>query len=316
MAIIQNLPIGGWARCASGFAAYRFTSQSLSPFSVVLYGMKVSGISTAQGRAAGLSVRMDVEHLIRYVSEYCAGIEALDDNYRTLIRENIHEIRGINSALYNTAYELDSKLQNYNFDTRDAESLSKSVVRWSELLRGRIDFMDFIANPEAINTSKTEISVYKKFDKVQRCFRVTANRSDISLSMQGSSSATVFGPPIFDIVPYLLLDNAVKYSPPKSSIKVVCNDSPTNIFCKVSSIGPAINTDEIDSIFELSVRGRNAVLSGKGGSGLGLPVLSRIVKQVFGGALSVSQTSAGLTIAGIPYSEITFEIKLPIYRRS
>jgi hypothetical protein len=313
MSALETLAVGGWARCAAGFAMYRFTTEAIAPLSVVLYGLKVNGISTAQGRTAGLSVRMDPQNLLDYVTDYCAGVEALDDSYRMLIRENIHEIRGINSALYNTAYELDSAVR--GTVQASAPSLSKSVVRWSELLSGRIDFMEFIANPNALNTSKVEISVYKKFDKVQRCFRVTANRTGIRINMQGSSNGTVYGPPIFDIVPYLLLDNAVKYSPPDMPITVMCNESDQSIFCRVTSTGPTLNEDEKQAIFESSVRGKNAVRTGKGGSGFGLPVLSRIVKRVFDGTVSLDQRDIGLTIKDVPHSEIAFEIKLPLYVR-
>lgn len=312
---LRTLQCNGWARCSAGFAVYKFTTGAVAPFNVILYGMKINGISTAQGRSTGLSVKMDPESLVKYVADYCEGVEALDDSYRMLIRENIHEIRGINSGLYNTAYQLE-KLLEAGDTTFQPDKIAKSVVRWSELLSGRIDFMEFIANPETLNITKTDIPVYKKFDKIQRCFRVTASREEIRISMEGSSNGTVYGPPIFDIVPYLLLDNAVKYSPPGKNVTVLCNESNNFIFCKVTSIGPHINEDELATIFDSTVRGRNAVRSGKGGSGFGLPVLSRIVKTVFNGSIVVTQVPTYLQVNGIPYSEVSFEVKLPIGRRS
>jgi K+-sensing histidine kinase KdpD len=84
----------------------------------------------------------------------------------------------------------------------------------------------------------------------------------------------------------------------------------------VTSTGPKIEDGELEQIFVTAVRGKNAIRSGKAGSGLGLPVLNRIVKNVFGGSIEVSQKNTYLQIGSIPYSEISFEIKLPISRHS
>ena len=313
--VLSKVGNGGWGRAEDGFAVFRFTTQAIAPYSLVLYGLKVNGISTAQGRSSSLSIRMEQDELTQYVAEYCIGVEQLDDAYRTLIRENIHEIRGINSGLYNTAYELHALLEGTSQSNVAPPRIAQSVVRWSELLRGRIDFMEFIANPTGLVRKKEEIAVYKKFDKVQRCFRVTANQRGISLSMQGSSTATVIGPPIFDIVPYLLLDNAIKYSPDGMAISVICNESLHTIFCKVTSTGPRIKDEEMAGIFSSAVRGENASKTGAGGSGFGLAVLDRIVRTVFGGTISVSQTPSPVSLNSVPYAQVSFEIQLPLHRK-
>jgi signal transduction histidine kinase len=305
---------GGWTRTADGYAAYKFSTKAIAPNSIILYGLKINGVSTAHGRVSGLSVRLDREPLVAYAAHFCSGVEALDDSYRRLIRENIHEIRGINSALYNTAYELESLLEKARPTPDRPDKVATSVVRLSELLRGRIDFMEFIANPDTVTSGNVEIAVYKKFDKVQRCFRVTANKKEIRLHMQGQSNSVVYGPPIFDIVPYLLLDNAVKYSPPGRPIAIVCNESEKRIYCKVTSVGPTIEPNEIQGIFSSSVRGANAAKTGAGGSGLGLAVLARVVKNAFGGQIEVSQAGPIENISGVPHNEVSFEVTLPKHR--
>jgi signal transduction histidine kinase len=300
-----------WATCPNGYAMYRFTSEILAPDFIILHGMKVAGISTTQGRSDALSIRLTPEEVANYVEAFTSGLEALDDQYRALIRQNIHEVRGINSALYNAAFGLQSSIEN-NQNQQGWLSVTKSVVNLAEILRGRIDFMEFIANPSAQHVAKGEIAVYKKFDKLQRCFRVTAHQRRIALEMSGSSTRTVYGPPIFDLVPYLLLDNAIKYAPNDSTVRIVCNDSERSIFCSVSSLGPRIADDELPSIFLPGVRGRYAIRSGASGSGLGLAALRRIVVDVFSGTVKIAQPPTDMvSINGVPYCQVTFDLKLP-----
>lgn len=304
---------GGWGCAQDGYAFYKFSSPILLPKSLLLFGLKVSGVSKVHGRSEGLSIKLDAEHVSAYAAEVCAGLKGIDDNYRGIIRQNIHEIRGINSSLYNTAYSLEHEL---GIEQPHQRKMATSVVRWSEILRGRIDFMEFIANPEAIDAKKVEVPVYRIFDKIQRCFHVTANLKSINIKLQGSSSSATYGPPVFDVVPYLLLENAIKYSPSAADVVIVINETPNRIYCRVTSMGPRINDSELISIFSSAVRGENAIKSGASGSGLGLAVVDQIVRSVFGGTVELSQSSDKRVINGIPYPEVTFELVLPIHHRS
>lgn len=312
LASASNIENGGWGVCKHGFAVYKFSTNIIAPASIILHGLKVDGLSTARGKSAGLSINLKQSDVTNYASEFCESIRALDDQYRSLIRQNIHEVRGINSALYNAAFELQGMLETDYTQRGATTSISKSVVSLSELLRGRIDFMEFIANPDAGNVSRSDIYVYRKFDKVQRCFRVTANKRGIEFEISGASSRAVSGPPIFDLIPYLLLDNAVKYSPNNSPIKIICNDTTQLIICSVTSRGPRISEAELPDIFSPGVRGENALLSKKEGSGLGLSVLKKVVTDIFRGSVDVHQSEDKEIINKVPYCDVTFEIKFPI----
>ena len=313
LATSATLADGGWAVCPNGFAIFRFRRDLISPASIVLHGLKVKGLSTAKGRTNELSINLAKADVIAYVNKYFDGLEKLDDQYRALIRQNIHEVRGINSALYNSAFELQELIDSESYHQRGTQaSIAKSVVSLSELLRGRIDFMEFIANPSTQNVSKGDISVYRKFDKVQRCFRQTAYKRGIEFEISGSSSKTVYGPPIFDLIPYLLLDNAVKYSPDRFPVKILCNDAAQSIFCSVTSRGPRIVDAELKFVFNAGFRGVNALKSKKEGSGLGLAALHKIVFDVFRGSITIQQSDDQLSVNQVPYCDITFEIKLPI----
>ena len=144
-----------------------------------------------------------------------------------------------------------------------------------------------------------------------RCFRVTANKRGIDFEISGSSTKATYGPPIFDLAPYLLLDNAVKYSPDRFPVKIVCNDAAQSIFCSVTSRGPRITEEELPDIYSPGIRGVNALRSKKEGSGLGLSVLRKIVVDVFGGSIDIRQSDDKMILNGVPYCDVTFELQLP-----
>lgn len=303
-----SLSDGGWTVCTNGYALLRFTTTCIAPAHIVIHGLKIKGLSTATGRMLQLSITLTKEQILHYIQDYCAGLEAHDDQYKYLIRQNIHEVRGINSALYNSAFELEDLLSSQ----WNNAFIAKNIVQLSELLRGRIDFMEFIANPSAQNVRRGEIFVYRKFDKVQKCFSVTAGRRGINIQMLGTSTKTIVGPPVFDLVPYLLLDNALKYSPDNRQVKISVTEDFDQILCSVTSLGPRIDETELPRIFASGMRGSNALKSGKEGSGLGLSVLRKIVDDVFLGSVCVQQSSNKEIINSVPYCDVTFNITLPV----
>lgn len=313
--ISQSISIsdGGWSVCENGYAIYKFTSELFYPASIIVHSLKIDGISKFKGKSKNLSLNLTRSDFINYIFNFNKGLSAFDDQYKILIRQNIHEIRSINSALYNTALELQEKIDSDRFMSVDINgALSKSVVSLSELLRGRIDFMDFIANPNILESHSSRIQIYKKFDKIQRCFRVTARKRSIDIDIEGNSSAAIYGPPIFDLIPYLLLENAIKYSPDNHKIKIIFDESADITQCVISSYGPKIEQSEINNIFLPGIRGENARKSNKDGSGFGLYVLKKIVVDIFHGEILVHSESASQNIKNVPYSAISFTVLIPL----
>ncbi len=101
-------------------------------------------------------------------------------------------------------------------------------------------------------------------------------------------------PELFRLVLRTLVDNAVKYTPAGSSVRLrgTADDDVTTI--TVTDDGPGIPPDELPHIFERYFRGRAA--AAHAGTGLGLPLARHIVTQS-GGTLAVaSDPGQGTTV--------------------
>ena len=104
-------------------------------------------------------------------------------------------------------------------------------------------------------------------------------------------------------VMFNLLDNAVKYSPPSSTIRVSIGHDMHNATVAVEDRGRGILPDALPRIFERFHRGAEAP-SNHTGSGLGLAIVARIV-ELHGGTITLRST---------PRKGSSFSLTLPLHR--
>ncbi|HEY7123466.1 MAG TPA: ATP-binding protein [Ktedonobacterales bacterium] len=99
-----------------------------------------------------------------------------------------------------------------------------------------------------------------------------------------------------------LLENALKYSPPESTIRIVARtrDEPAELYVSVSDQGIGIPADELGAIFGKFYRGRQINLpwaNGRliAGTGLGLAICDQIIQSHGGRIWAESQPGEGST---------------------
>lgn len=97
-----------------------------------------------------------------------------------------------------------------------------------------------------------------------------------------------------------LIDNGLKYTADTNQVDVRAFDDGQQVVVEVADNGMGIAADELDHIFENLYRGRRA--RGIQGSGLGLPLVERII-QLHGGTIEVRSRAETGTV---------FSVRLPI----
>jgi two-component system sensor histidine kinase KdpD len=91
-----------------------------------------------------------------------------------------------------------------------------------------------------------------------------------------------------------LLDNAAKYTPPGSAIKVAAESAQLAIEVSVADRGPGLDEDERESVFDKFYRS-SRVSSDRGrGAGLGLAICKAII-QAHGGRIWAENREGGGT---------------------
>ena len=297
----------GWQRCPDGYAVYAKEFPGGDGKLLVVHGLKVRSISTRQGRDVGLTIKTDQSKVVEHVNTFIAAVANTNEAVQNALTTSIHEIRSVNAALYHCSVELQARLSNQG----QVEALSRNATALSELLSARITLIDAMASENLVlGIERKPIAIYKKFDKMHRCYQAYGRAKNVDLRMSGDSRLEVSGDDLTELIPMLLIDNAVKYSPDRSTVAIEVVDQGQRICCSVKSLGPKLEKGEEDLIFLRGYRGERARAAGTSGSGIGLYFLQLLV-GTHNGTIAVSQGAQRQIVKSVPYHETTFTLKFP-----
>jgi signal transduction histidine kinase len=90
-----------------------------------------------------------------------------------------------------------------------------------------------------------------------------------------------------------LIDNAIKYSPADTPVRVLVHQDESRLAVDVIDQGVGIPRDEQRTVFQRFVRGRAALNSGVPGTGVGLAMAERIAAAHGGGITLTSEVGRG-----------------------
>ncbi len=176
-------------------------------------------------------------------------------------------------------------------DTRwDSEIVQEALAvieeeadRLSRLVQDLLDASRLQAG--ALKLQKHEVDVVALVERMVRRFRHRHPSHDFQVQVQGTI------PPIWadegrlEQVLSNLLNNAVKYAPPGTIVRVVVRATPREVIVCVQDQGPGISQEDLPHVFDPFYRGRRH-LDTHPGTGLGL-YLSRAIVEAHEGRIWV-----------------------------
>ena len=169
--------------------------------------------------------------------------------------------------------------------------------------------MDLLVNSDVIEKSiKKKSSIHKKFFKCKQVLGIISKKEDITINLIGESYSLAEINDLFDICPYLLLDNYIKYSPENSIIEVVINEDNEKIHVTITNFGPEHTKEELSKIFDMHYRA--PCVASKNGSGIGLHIVKKIFDYL--DFKIYVETGKKKTINGVSYAEFITKIEIPI----
>lgn len=230
---------------------------------------------------------------------------------KVLVDFSLHEIRKFNTQIKRYAEELmiSSATPDDKF-VAFVELKSKSIFASSSMLSTRLSVYDFEANPQVITSSSQRASLYKKFDKARRVLEVYAKDQRVRIDQfDGASYYEMNSYQVLDFLPFVILENAIKYSPKDQSISVNFDDTATSLKVTVSSLGPKNTKDDLREVFVKRGRGRVARSLDPSGGGYGL-YFAKLICDLHEIDISVNSEDAIVTFNGLEYSIFTVELRL------
>lgn len=203
--------------------------------------------------------------------EFNLPIEILDNT--------IHELRKLNNSLKIASRTLRNESQERYSNINTIRDKAHIVYSTSSLISIRLDTYDFLTNPGlATGFNPTPIKIYKKFEKSMHILRHQAMQNGIEISFNGHSSNVLYGYTIFEILPFILFENAIKYSTHDSEIICTFKEDDTyKTVVTIHNIGSVPEKEERESLVERGYRGKKIKGELKG-SGIGLYIVNEICK--------------------------------------
>lgn len=245
------------------------------------------------------------------IEGYANGIIERERNQRASILNElnsfVHDLRRLSGTIYHQAHKALNLIPNNLYQ---ANKLIKSVIASQTMLKLRTDVLDISGTPISAKDPQ-HVPAYKRLDKVVQCFRPMAEERGISITLNGESHSFIFGPDVFEIICYIILDNAVKYSPNNENIEVNIQEDDGKIKIHIESIGPKISEHEYEEIFRKGFRGTAAINSNVAGSGLGLHLAKSLVKY-FKGEIRFSEIEEINRLITPQMARHYFTIEVPI----
>jgi K+-sensing histidine kinase KdpD len=196
-----------------------------------------------------------------------------------------------------------SKGNNIDFDRLRA-NISKLIEQY-DALDVLFELLRIEVNPDGLDTlSPIDHNIHSMFYRALTHYAYRMKKKKITFKLEQVSSLHVIADPSLSVIPFLLLDNAVKYAPTASYIYIGLDD--VDLTASLESVGPCILPNETEAIFSKGFQGANAKLTKAGGKGIGLYIVKKICdKQGF--QIKVSQESP-VSLGGIPFASTKFTI--------
>jgi light-regulated signal transduction histidine kinase (bacteriophytochrome) len=230
-------------------------------------------------------------------------------DYKRLLSFMMHELRRIHEVLDQNATQLSVAVKGSRADVVQIRPLAHRVVEGIYILHNWLAIADFYLDPDQFaREPRRRINLHQLFYKAKVNLSVRSKARGVTLQLVGLGEFFTEAHPIIGIVPYLLLDNALKYAPRASKVHIALSEEgPSNVI-RVSSVGPLVFPDELPHIWEAGIRGRGAQQVTVSGHGQGLALLRAIC--VYNDAtVSASSDRSSYSLNGVDYSQFAVELR-------
>lgn len=199
------------------------------------------------------------------------------ENKKEVLDDTLHELRRINKQLKMQAFFLNKELEKEHVDIEDIREKAKNIQAATELVSVRLNAYDFTLNPELVETGeKTNTNLYRKFEKAKKCLSLYAQEENVSVTFSGNSHELIKAYEIIDILPYILIENGIRYSPVNGNVQCIFNVGNNKLqSIVVKNIGPKLDKDELPRILLKGERGKSVIGKIKG-TGKGLYIVKLI----------------------------------------
>jgi len=232
-----------------------------------------------------------------------------DINYKQLLEFMMHELRSLHEVLDESATQLSISVKGKRPDMPRLIKHVNVITEKLLVLYSWLSIADFYLEPDIfIKEEKRRISLHEIFYKTIAHLKGRIQSKGMHVLLHGNGKFFIRAHRIISIIPYILLDNAIKYSFSNSKIVISLMDINPYHVIKVTSYGPYVPKNELIELLKPGVRGGTVKKIIASGNGLGLALLKAIC-DYHGISLELYSDEQTQIINDIPFSEFCVTLK-------
>lgn len=232
-------------------------------------------------------------------------------DYKNLLAFMMHELRRIHEVLDSNATQLSIAVRGESADVPRIRNVVPLMLEELYVMHSWLSIADFYLDPaQFARQPKQRISLFRLFDKARRQLSRRAKSRSLQIHLDGDGEHAITGGSLFGIVPYILLDNALKYAPSSGRIDISFRFAQGFQVVEVSSVGPHVEEEEVPRLFEPGERGKWASTVTREGNGQGLALL-RAICLYHEGTVKATSSPHVTMFNKIPYSTFAIEVAFP-----
>jgi heavy metal sensor kinase len=283
----------------AGAGGWFLARQSLAPVAAMAERARRIGVEDLSARLPVANPRDELGRLAETFNELLHRLEASLLQQRQFMADASHELRTpVATSRTAAAVALQHPHRNEHEYRESLAIIEEQTTRLSRI----VDDMFTLARADggSYPVRRTLMYVDEIVEEAVRAARVLAATRQVSITSSTTESSSFAGDE--ELIRRLvgnLLDNAVRYAPPDSTVVVDLNDEADGYVLSVTDAGPGIPEAIQPHIFERFFRGDPARTSAAGGAGLGL-ALARWIARVHGGDVKLVRSSReGTTFSAV-----------------
>lgn len=299
----------GWSKCHLGYWVY--VAYDAMGRRLVVPGIRLTDEPNGKKRYPDFGIEFSKKQIEGFLDTHLKTSEKIKTERNSEFKNLTHDLRAMGAEIYSTAL---SARQQAEFKAPQLTDPLDDVLAAQQMLSVRLDIVDYESGYAAGRASQN-IPVFKKVDKVLRCFRSKFRKHGIKYTIEGNSFSDVFGPPIFELIPFVIIENSIKYAPIRSELVVRFEENDSEVIIRFESLGPKIRDEEKERIFDRNFRGQAAKGREGSGSGIGLFGAKTLTENHYNGKIFVNQVGKVNILNKEEYYLTRFTLVLPISSR-
>ena len=145
------------------------------------------------------------------------------------------------------------------------------------MISNRFSYFDSVLNPSLSVGSPYPAVIFKKFDKMRRLLKGYQRKNvwiTIDSPIQSDFRYNIY--PTFETLLFIILENAIKYSPSGKPVEVTFSEDAHILDVTIRSIGPYCDENELMHLCDKGFRSENAKIAQEVGQGFGLNFAQKI----------------------------------------